>query len=42
MFYQAFAAMPEWTPPREDHILYSYGVLADNRDGTRRSSIWRS
>ena len=27
MFYQAFVAMPEWAPPREDHILYRYGVL---------------
>jgi hypothetical protein len=29
MFYHVFAAMPEWAPPRQDHILYSYGVLAD-------------
>ncbi len=29
MFYPAFAAMPEWAPPREDHILYSAGILAD-------------
>ncbi len=35
MFYQAFAAMPEWAPPREDHILYSYGVLADVSYGAR-------
>ncbi len=27
MFYQAFAGVPEWAPPREDHILYSEGVL---------------
>lgn len=27
MFYHAFAALPEWAPLREDHILYSYGVL---------------
>lgn len=27
MFYHAFAAMPEWAPPGEDHILYSEGVL---------------
>lgn len=27
MFYQVFAAIPEWAPPGEDHILYSYGVL---------------
>jgi hypothetical protein len=35
MFYQVFAAMPEWAPPREDHILYSYGVLADVSYGAR-------
>jgi hypothetical protein len=29
MFYHVFAAMPEWAPPGEDHILYSEGVLAD-------------
>ena len=27
MFYHVFAALPEWAPLREDHILYSYGVL---------------
>jgi hypothetical protein len=27
MFYQAFAGVPEWAPPREDHILYSEGIL---------------
>ena len=27
MFYQAFAAVPEWAPPHEDHILYSEGIL---------------
>ena len=27
MFYHAFAAVPEWAPPGEDHILYSQGVL---------------
>jgi hypothetical protein len=27
MFYQAFAAIPEWAPPHENHILYSEGVL---------------
>jgi hypothetical protein len=31
MFYHAFAAVPEWAPPREDHILYSDGVLSDVR-----------
>jgi hypothetical protein len=27
MFYHAFAAVPEWAPPGENHILYSEGVL---------------
>ncbi len=27
MFYHAFAGVPEWAPPRENHILYSKGVL---------------
>ncbi len=27
MFYHAFAAVPEWAPPRENHILYSEGIL---------------
>jgi hypothetical protein len=27
MFYHAFAAIPEWAPPHEDHILYSEGIL---------------
>ncbi len=29
MFYQAFAGVPEWAPPHENHILYSEGVLRD-------------
>jgi hypothetical protein len=29
MFYHVFAAIPEWAPPGEDHILYSQGVLRD-------------
>ena len=29
MFYHAFAAVPEWAPPGENHILYSEGVLKD-------------
>ena len=29
MFYQAFAGVPEWAPPGEDHILYSEGILRD-------------
>jgi hypothetical protein len=27
MFYQAFAAVPEWAPPHENHILYSECIL---------------
>lgn len=27
MFYHAFAAVPEWAPPHENHILYSEGIL---------------
>jgi hypothetical protein len=27
MFYHAFAGVPEWAPPHEDHILYSEGIL---------------
>lgn len=27
MFYPAFAGVPEWAPPRENHILYSKGVV---------------
>jgi hypothetical protein len=29
MFYHIFAAVPEWAPPGEDHILYSEGILRD-------------
>ena len=29
MFYHAFAAVPEWAPPHENHILYSEGILRD-------------
>ena len=29
MFYQAIAAVPEWAPPAENHILYSDGLLKD-------------
>ena len=28
MFYHAFAAVPEWAPPGENHILYSKAVLS--------------
>lgn len=27
MFYQVFAGVPEWAPPRENHILYSAGII---------------
>jgi hypothetical protein len=27
MFYHAFAALPEWAPPHENHILYSEGII---------------
>jgi len=29
MFYQAFAAIPEWAPPAQNHILYSEGILTN-------------
>ncbi|MEO8413339.1 MAG: hypothetical protein ABI472_06750, partial [Ginsengibacter sp.] len=29
MFYHVFAAIPEWAPVHEDHILYSANVLKD-------------
>jgi hypothetical protein len=29
MFYHVFAAIPEWAPPDEDHILYSEGILSE-------------
>jgi len=29
MFYQAFAGIPDWAPPHENHILYSEGILKD-------------
>jgi hypothetical protein len=29
MFYPAFAGVPEWAPPRQNHILYSAAVLKD-------------
>ena len=29
MFYHAFAAIPEWAPDGENHILYSNGILKD-------------
>ncbi len=35
MFYHAFAAIPEWAPPGEDHILYSEGILNNVRYGDK-------
>lgn len=35
MFYHVFAGIPEFAPPRENHILYSYGVLKDVSYGTK-------
>ncbi|MCX6254146.1 MAG: hypothetical protein NTV31_06660 [Bacteroidia bacterium] len=29
MLYHAFAAVPEWAPSHENHILYSEGILRD-------------
>jgi hypothetical protein len=29
MFYHAFAAVPEWAPQEENHILYSEGILKE-------------
>jgi hypothetical protein len=29
MFYHALAAVPEWAPPHENHILYSTTILRD-------------
>lgn len=31
MFYHAFAGIPEWAPPGENHILYSAGILREVR-----------
>ncbi len=36
MFYHAFAAIPEWAPPGEDHILYSKGVLKNVSYNTQK------
>jgi hypothetical protein len=35
MFYHAFAAIPEWAPPHENHILYSEGILKNVQYGER-------
>jgi len=34
MFYQAFAGIPEFAPPAENHILYSEGVLKNVKYST--------
>jgi hypothetical protein len=36
MFYQAFAGIPEWAPPNENHILYSEGILKNVHYGADR------
>lgn len=36
MFYHAFAAVPEWAPPGEDHILYSEGILKNVHYAARK------
>jgi hypothetical protein len=36
MFYHAFAGVPEWAPPGEDHILYSEGILRNVLYGLKK------
>jgi len=36
MFYHVFLAVPEWGPPKENHILYSAGVLKNVSYGNER------
>ena len=36
MFYHAFAAVPEWAPPHENHILYSEDILRDVKYTTEK------
>jgi hypothetical protein len=36
MFYHAFAAVPEWAPPRENHILYSEAILKNVSYGDKK------
>lgn len=38
MFYHALAAVPEWAPPAESHILYSTAVLKQVAYGSSRIS----
>ena len=35
MFYQAFAGVPEWSPPGENHLLYSTDVVSNISYGQR-------
>ena len=36
MFYHVFAAIPEWAPAKEDHILYSDALLTNVEYGDRK------
>jgi hypothetical protein len=36
MFYHAFAGVPEWAPPGENHVLYSEGILKEVEYGSDR------
>jgi hypothetical protein len=36
MFYHVFAALPEWAPPHENHILYSENILRDIKYTTEK------
>lgn len=38
MFYHAFAGVPDWAPPGENHILYSQSVLRQVNYGTNTVS----
>lgn len=38
MFYHVFAAIPEWAPPTENHILYSEGILKNVEYGKQKIS----
>ncbi len=41
MFYQALAAVPEWAPSGENHILYSTDVLKDVEYGKKQTELPR-
>jgi len=36
MFYHVFAAVPEWAPATENHILYSEGILKNVEYGNQK------